>query len=282
MADYNSAANISAFVNTIWEAAVLAARDADFMTSLVYNPSPTSTIATRTRSDYGTVAYQTIGDTEDLVSQAMTPTAGASLTPSLYAAQFFLPDRRVRTDPFGIQSDASNELGKGAAKHVHKNLIGTFSSLTGGTVGSAGGTLTWSDLFEGVVRLRQQNAPEPYFGVLQPGQWFHIGTAIIPAGAATNAPDWVADMKSQYFLGSFFGVNWFMSNDITTGTAATGGVFSRDAMAYDERKGFSIEPQRDASRGGGGWELNASMDYAYGVWRPLFGVQVIATSVLPT
>ena len=88
-------------------------------------------------------------------------------------------------------------------------------------------------------------------------------------------------MRSNYLLGSFFGVQWFQSNNVTSGTAATGAVFSREALAYDERKGFSIEPQRDASRGGGGWELNASMDYAYGVWRPTMGVKVIATSVVP-
>jgi hypothetical protein len=55
-------------------------------------------------------------------------------------------------------------------------------------------------------------------------------------------------------------------------------MFQRQAMFLDERDPFNIEPQRDASRGGGGWELNGRMEYAYGVYRPTFGCQMIGTS----
>jgi hypothetical protein len=55
-------------------------------------------------------------------------------------------------------------------------------------------------------------------------------------------------------------------------------MFSRDASAYDLRRPFRIETQRDASRGGGGWELNASIVYGEGVYRAAFGVQMIGTS----
>ena len=52
---------------------------------------------------------------------------------------------------------------------------------------------------------------------------------------------------------------------------AVGGIFGRQAIYLDRRQPFGIEYQRDASRGGGGWELNATMEYAYGVWRPTLG-----------
>jgi hypothetical protein len=222
-----------------------------------------------------------ITDADDLASQQYKPTAQESLTPYLYGAQFYFTDRRARSDPNAVVQDGSNELGMSAAKSIQQNLLGDFASFTGGTAGSAGGTATWAILYKAVALLKQQNAPGPYYGVLQEGQWFHLGTAVIPAGAQTNAPNHQDDVLKNYFVGQFFGVSWYTTNDITSGTAAKGGVFARPALGYDQRAPFRVEPQRDASKGGGGWELNATMDYAHGVWRPKFGVQIIATSVIP-
>lgn len=280
---FNSSGDIAAFVNTIWEGAAIVARDNSFMTSLVRPFYDQTGTATRTRSDYGTVAFQQIGDTEDTQSQLFTPTAGQSLTPNLFAAQFYLSDRRIRSDAFNVAQDAMRELGSGAASHVQLALTSKFSSLTGGTVGAAGGTATWGQLFAAVAKLKQQLAPEPYVGVLQIGQWYHLGTAVVPAGAVAggNAQDLSNAVVNRWFVGRFYNTDWYVTADVATGTAAVGAVFSRDALAYDERDGFNIRSQRDESRGGGGYELNASMDYAVGVWRPNYGVQVVATSVVP-
>ncbi len=51
---------------------------------------------------------------------------------------------------------------------------------------------------------------------------------------------------------------------------AKAGLFTRDALALDVRRGLRIEPQRDASLRS--TELNATMIYAKGVWRPTHGV----------
>jgi len=67
--------------------------------------------------------------------------------------------------------------------------------------------------------------------------------------------------------------------NITSGTAAVGCMFARPAIALDIRQPFTINPQLDASySGNGAWEVNASMEYAYGVYRPTFGAQLIVTS----
>jgi hypothetical protein len=50
-------------------------------------------------------------------------------------------------------------------------------------------------------------------------------------------------------------------------------MFARQAIALDIRRPFRIEPERDASRRG--IELNASMIFGAGLWRPTFGVQVL-------
>lgn len=277
----NIVANISTYVQQINEAAYLVARDYNYMTPLVTTYNDNTGTAARSRSEYGTATFNQISDADDLASQVFTPSVQNTLAPALYGAQFFVTDQRLRSAPWDEMASASMELGEGAAKHINKSLIGAFSSLTGGTVGSAGGTVIWGDLFEAVAHLQAQNARPPYYGVIHTGHWFHLGTAIVPAGAQTNAPSLQDAAVSRYFVGSFFNTLWFQTSDITAGTAAVGAVFSREALAFDIRKPFGIEGQRDASRGGGGWELNATMEYGAGVWRPKFGVQIVATSVLP-
>lgn len=66
------------------------------------------------------------------------------------------------------------------------------------------------------------------------------------------------------------------SPDVTIATTqegknyALGAMFTRDAMALDLRRPLRIEPERDASMR---WtELNSTMVYAYGKWRPERGV----------
>lgn len=278
----NLAADVSGYVQTIYEMAELARRDTDFMSSLVKTfPDGYEGTAARSRSEYGTVNYQQITDADDLNSQTFTPTVAQTITPAFFGAQFFITDRRYRTTPVEQQGDAARELGQGAGKHVQLALLNQFSSFTGGTVGSAGGTITWGNLFAAVTKVRQQNAEGELYGVLQEGHWYHLGTVTVPAGAQTNGIDIQNEVARRYWVGNFFNVDWFVTNDIPSGTAAVGGVFTREALAYDDRKLFGIEYQRDASRGGGGFELNATMEYAKGVWRPSSGCAIVATSVVP-
>jgi hypothetical protein len=83
----------------------------------------------------------------------------------------------------------------------------------------------------------------------------------------------------NFYQASFGGIDFFVDANITSGTAAVGAMFAKPAIALDMRQPFTINPQWDASySGNGAWEVNASMEYAYGVYRPTFGVQMIGTS----
>lgn len=276
---YNISDDIKSFVNTVWEEAMLVARDNTILPALVHNFNDRSGTALRTRSEYGTVTFGQVADYDDLSTQTFTPTAGQSLTPYEFGAQFFLTDTRFETDPFQVQTEARQELGNGAAQKVQLDIAAQFSSLTGGTVGTAGGTVTWGNILAAKALLRQQNAPGPYYCVLQPGQAYYLGTVAALQAAVTNAPDLQNEFaRSADFLGQAYGIYFFTCNDVVSGTAATAGMFSRDAIGYDLRRAFRLEPERDASRRG--YELNASMLYAAGVWRPKFGVKIIGTSVV--
>lgn len=60
---------------------------------------------------------------------------------------------------------------------------------------------------------------------------------------------------------------------------ARGAIFTRDAFAYDQRAGFRIEPERNASLRA--WELNLSGIYAVGTWRPERAVQLRSDASAP-
>lgn len=57
-----------------------------------------------------------------------------------------------------------------------------------------------------------------------------------------------------------------------------GGMWNRDGLALDIRRGLRLEPERDASLRQ--TELNATMVFAHGVWRPNYGVKLASQATL--
>jgi uncharacterized repeat protein (TIGR01451 family) len=60
---------------------------------------------------------------------------------------------------------------------------------------------------------------------------------------------------------------------------AIGGIYAREALVLDMRRGFRIEPFRDPSLRA--TELNATMVFAHGVWRPTRGIKIISDALAP-
>ncbi len=281
MAGESTAASIATFVNDIWEAAVLVARENSVMAPLVNSFGDRTGTADRFYSRYTGGTIGPVAETTDMSAQTFTPGTVSVLTPDQFGGQYFLTDLRMESDPFAVRSDAGRDLGELFATHVDTNLVGVFSSFTGGTVGAAGGTVTWSNVAAAVSYLRRQKISFPYYAVWEPGHWYHLAAAISPGVTLTNSPALQDAVAGAFYVGTAFGVNHYIDANITGGTAARAGIFAREAVGLDTRRGFRLEPQRDASRGGGGWELNATMVYAYGIWNALAGVQAIGTTVIP-
>lgn len=284
MASLNPSSDISSFINTIFEAAILVARDNNVMTGLVRTFNDRQGLATRQNSQYGGLTVNSLGETDDLTGQAFTPSSIATLTPSEAGGQYFLTDNRIKSDPFAVRNDAAQDMGQAMATKIETDLISTFTSFTGGTVGTAGSALTWSYLFAMEAQLKAQKAPYPYFCVMHPYQWFPLAKAAsVASSVATNAATALLDeVNSMFFVKQVGGMFLFTSSNIPTitGDDAYIGLWSRDAIAFDVRTAPYIEPERDASRRG--WELNLSSTYAKGVWRPKFGVQGIFDNTAPT
>lgn len=281
---YMTYSDISAFVNTVFEDALFVARDQEFMTRLVTLFNDRQGMAVRQSQIYGTAVINSVGETDDLVGQTLTPSSLATLTPGEVAAQFPLTDQRLESDPFGVRQDAALELGRAMGQKIETDILGNFSSLTGGTVGSANNPMTWGIFFAALSRLRTANAPQPYVCVLHPYQWHDLGTAVTPAGGVTgtNAPGFQDEVLNRFWVGRVSGVEIYTTSNIATDANddAVGAMFSRPAIAFDIRRAPRLEPERDASKRL--WELNLSAIYGHGVWRPAFGIQIVSDVTAPT
>jgi hypothetical protein len=270
----NTEADIAAFVNTVWADAMLLARENSVVPNLCRVFGDMSGAAVRKNAKYGGATVNQVNELDDLASQAFTPSTDQTLTPYEYGAQYFVTDLRVESDPFGdIVSDASTDLGLALGVKIDTAMAGKFSSFTGGTVGGTTTDLTWAQWFGAMERMRFALAPRPWICVLSPAQWTSLGTAIAPGVTMTNSPGLQDEFMRNYFIANVSGVDVYL--DANIGTAASGvhgGMFSPAALALDWRRAPRVRPQRDESRRG--LELNLSAVFAYGVWRPQYGVDI--------
>lgn len=282
MASLNPESDISSYVNTIFQGALLVDRDLSFMPSVVRNFTDRTGLAVRDNSQYGGATMNQIAETDDLVGQAFTPASIATLTPVEFGAQYFITDSRRESDPFPVAGDAATDLGLAMATKVETSLMGHFNEFTAGTIGAAGSTCTWSYILAMETALRIKMAPPPYVLVLSPAQWYPLGKAASVATTATNAPQSLIEaVGSMFFVKQYGNISIFTSGNVeTTGTDSYAGMFSRDALAYDLRRAPRLESERDASRRG--IELNLTSVFAHGVWRPTFGVCGLFANSTPT
>jgi len=279
----NTEADISSIVNTIYGDAMLLAREQTVMYPIVKTFNDQAGLAPRKNTKYGGATFNQVQETDDLASQAFTPSVDQTLTPYEYAAQYFITDSRVETDPYSVRSDAATDLGQALGVKVDTLLVSTFGSFTGGSIGTAaarGDNFTWYQFYGGIALMRRALAPRPWVAVLSPEQWACLGTAVAPGITVTNSPYIQDEVLRQYFVGNVGGVDIFIDANIGTATSAVkAGMFSPLAVGLDWRRAPRLEPERDASRRG--FELNMSAVFAYGVWRPQFGVVLTSAGTIP-
>lgn len=278
MANESTYGSMSALIGNIYSLALHTAREMDVVAPLITAWTGDDS-RPRVWATYSGGTFASNDENTDATAQAFTATAAGTATPATYVQQIFLTDRRIKTDPLGAQGEAGRHLGETASVHVDTALVTLFSSMTGGTVGTAGGTLTWANVLRAQAYLRSNKAMGDVFCVLHPTQWYYLTSASsgLPQLMINNGIS-EALINQGTYQGSFGNISFFLDANITSGTAAVGAMFAREAAYLDTRLPFQVEPQRDASRGGGGWELNARLEYVAGIYRPTFGVQMIGTS----
>ena len=279
MANESTYDGIKTLVANIYDLALLTAQEGNVIAPFVTVFNETGS-APRVFGSYSGGTFASVAESADMTPQEFNASVSGTITPTTYGQQFLLTTRRIRSDPNNAQAEAGQYLGETAAAHIDTNLAGVFSSFTGGTVGTAGGTLTWTQILRAQAYMRTNKIFGRYTVILHPVQWFYLTSGTTGVPTFIDNPDLKNSIIGGFYQASFSNMDFFADANIASGTAAVAGMFAKPAIALDMRQPFTINPQWDASySGSGAWELNASMEYGFGVYHPTYGVKLIGTSV---
>jgi hypothetical protein len=288
MADLNTYSDVSGIANAMQENAYFVIRETAQMQSYIRRFTDMAGANPRKGYQYNQLTAVTLAETDDMNSVAFAPSALQTLTPSEIGLPFFVSDLRAEsTLPENIIRDGSLELGYAASDKIETDIVSDFTSLTGGTVGTAGSTITWGYVAAGIARARNanKNVSVPLTYVMHGYQWAVLAKSASVAGATlAQAPGFTQAITTQAPLGqvaTFMGVPIVQTFQSPDGNDDfTGAIFPTDALAIDWRRAIRIEAQRIASRRG--TQYNMSAVYAHGVWRPALGVQMVFDATAPT
>jgi len=280
---YNASLNPTA----IYEAALMYLREEVMMANLVSVFNDRQGLIPRTGSRWSSLGFRTVNTTDDVSAEQFARTAIGTLTPAIYADMVFIADEDLKTETVeNLMGSAAETLGLSAADHIEDNLANTFSSFTGGTVGTAGSAITWAYFWamrsQLAVASKKQRAAK--FFVCHTYQWHVLANSAATAGVDVVQPRLVdQQLVTAFGLRQVDDVLIFPTSRVTidSGTDAYAGMFNTEALGLDIRTAFNIRPQRDESRGGGGTELNAHLTYGYGVWDATQGIQGIFDAATP-
>ena len=279
MANEATYADIATLVANVYNNAIHAAVEGNVISPHIQVWQDSDSPAPRVFGSYSGGTFLAVAESADNEAQAFNAASSGTLTPAVYGQMIELTNRRLRAEPGRAMREAGVHLGNTLASAVDTQLAGLFSTLTAGTVGTAGGTLTWANVFLAQANIRSKKVAGPYTCVLHPVQWYYLTSAASGVPTLMQSEAIKDSVVGTFYQASFGGIDFFVDANITSGTAAVGAMFAREAMVLDIRQPFKIEPQYFAKiSGNGGWELNASMEYAYGLYRPTYGATMIGTS----
>lgn len=288
---YNTFSDVSAIANNVQEDATFVLRKLSVVQGLILPFNDMSGANPRVGYAYNSGTAKTLGESDDLTSDAFTPSADQTLTPIEIGEQFFISDKRADSSgnlPESVLNDAATELGRAATDQVESHVIGDLANLTGGTIGAAGTAITWGYVAAAIAQARNaMKSPSiPLNLVIHGFQWSVLAKAASVAGAtvavAPNFQDQVTvGGGSATRVATFMGVPMYqVFESPDTNDDFTGGVFPREALALDWRRAVRVRGERDESRRG--IELNMTAVYAHGVWKPTRGVNMIFDATAPT
>lgn len=282
---------VSALIPYIFQGVLDYAKESFFMANLVTVFNDRGGMEVRSFREYsssGTIT-NSLSETVDMAAQDFNYVASGTVTPKEVGYRLDAYDQRVNTDgDMGVQfvADASAEIAYKIMKQPEVDLLAGFSAFTLGTVwagSTAGtaGTLNWGNLYAARATLVKNKIPGPYFAVVDPFHYHYLASQANIVGIANAAPLSIREtIQSQYLVTQVDNdLFLYTSPNVGTTTAAqyNMGVFTRQSIVLDIRRGLRIEPQRDASARL--TELNSTMVYGTGVIRPSFGVLLRGTVI---
>jgi hypothetical protein len=273
----------NALLQFIEEDALHVLREGTLMTNLV-TPFNGTGYATRKVGVWAQATAQTKAEGVDFANPTKaSKTVKAQWTPAVAMAQYLLTDEAVQTDSENdIRSASSRELGFSIAEKIDTDLLGAFSSFTH-SLGSAGSAASIALAGAAMAILRNAKARGQIFAVWHPFHWHDLWIELGQPGANQSfLGDTANRAMMDYFVMSWNGMMHFSTANISVDSSddAISGIFTQDALAFDQREAFYVEPDRDASKKA--TELNGAVGYGYGTLRSESGLALTADATAPS
>lgn len=279
MANESLYTGISDLLPLIWEGALNYMRFNFVMPRLVTLFNDRTSMVPRKVSLYEeTAVTDNLAEDADLAPTEFDRDLLTTLTPKEIGAQHIISDRRIASDDMNVMVDAASNLGYVLGKKVEQDLLTSIDDFTT-TLGNGAAALTKEDIFNGRAVLEAAGVRGPYIAVLHPYHYLDIFDAFTDLSAPAPL-DIRNQAQANYYITKMADITVVVSGLISNaGNAAKSGLFTRDALAFDVRRGLRIEPERDASHRW--WELNATMIYAADSWRADHGVTLHYDATAP-
>ena len=277
--------DLNSLFNLIYERALFVAREMNLMTQLVNNVGATGWMDRKVPIRPQVTAIS-VDETQDFSAPTtLGKSALATLTPGEIAAQVVVTKRDIETDPDSAVGDAQMELGMAMATKIDVDLISDFASFGTDKGAGAGSAATFATFAAGVavVRYNSKSSDGNPAAVLHPYAWHDLWLELgKPAATYPQLNEVTTQALRDYYITSLLGgVQIFTSSNITGGTAAVSGIFTRNAIWLDTRRPITNEtPEYDASARA--WELNTNAGYAHGLVRSTYGVKYTSDASEPS
>ncbi len=209
-------------------------------------------------------------------------TQKATFVPAVAFIQYDVTDEAATTDPVDdLRAAIAREIGWALAEIIDTDLLSVFSDFDH-TQGSAGSAITLAQAGAAMSILRNASARGRIYAVWHPFHWHDIWLELGQPGANQAFLGDVANLAMlDYFVSNWSGMTHFSTANISVDGSddAISGIFTQDAIAWDQRTAMMIEPQRDASA----WktEFNGSVGYGFGDLRAESGVAITGDATSP-
>lgn len=230
---------------------------------------------------YPTVAAAGLTEGTDMDDTAINPTS-VTITAQEYGVMALLTDLMRDSAGRNVAADLGRILGEAVAKKQDDTVIALFDGFST-SLGSTSTQLTVDALFEAQALLREQNAPTGadglYYGVFNPRQVYNLKKTIASNGSGVVPA--LSDIGNQAlragYVGTIAGIAIFEHAGVSvSGGSGKGAVFSPEALGAAVKRGFSLEPERNASLRA--TELNATAVWGVAELVDAYGVEMLFQS----
>jgi hypothetical protein len=239
----------------------------------------------------GTVSASVVSESTDFASPQLIIDSQVTVTPTMLGVQVIITDKMARTIQEGFVRKAGRIMGNAMVKAEELILLALLDGFSTSLVG-ANNVAKWNHIYAAATQVRNgqssgEPAEGPIYAVLHNYQWAALKKDLAGSGVGTTPiPTGLTEqIITSHWMGNIDGINVFTSGllPIDANADAKGAVFAKSALIYMSTSlDMREERQRDASWGGGAWEINLFHEFGSGEYFDAHGIEIFSDATALT